>query len=335
MKQGHIIKNWKKRSFVLTAQSLSYYPDETSSVPKGCIDLSDITKVIDSSKSTNFLIQTKSGKSYEIQAKDEKEKEIWKSSLLAARRCWLLIDRASTALSEDRVCNAIEMISEARRAEGMLLNAHLLNLWGEAGLKCEKNNCAAAFNLNTYVGSFSLEIHCMTLASHDNINYILLGSSKGIIQILNMDGLSKGQLSVGEDTTITSLSIQHSTGILLSTCSNGKRQFWSFPGRKIINNEVGHNCPILCSDISRTRTIAVIGTSDGTVKEYDLGEFTLAREAVAHSGKVCDIAFNYTSKYFVSAGDNSELIVWDEMSFKPIERLNVYYYSYYYFLFYY
>lgn len=324
MKQGHFIKNWKKRSFVLTVDSLSYYPDETSSVPKGTIQLADITLVNDSSKPTNFLIETKSGKSYEIQANDENEKNIWKNSLLCARRCWLLIERTSMALVDERIDDAIEMLCEARRCEGMLLNTQLLNLWSELSLKCSKNNCAAVFNINTFIGSTTLTIYSMTIAKQDNVYYILLGSSNGIIQILNKDGLSCGQLSIDENTNVTSLCIQHCTNTLLSTCSNGKIQFWSFVTKRLLSNIEGYSCPISCCDISRSRNIAVIGSIDGTVKEYDLGDYSVLKERKCNSGSICDIAYNYSSKYIITAGENSELFVMDEMTLDTIEVLNVY-----------
>ena len=35
VKRGHIRKNWKRRSFELTSDALSYYESETSEKPKG------------------------------------------------------------------------------------------------------------------------------------------------------------------------------------------------------------------------------------------------------------------------------------------------------------
>lgn len=170
------------------------------------------------------------------------------------------------------------MIREARSAEGMLLNTTLLNLWGLTGIKCDKNNCAAAFNLNTFTGSTSLKINCMTIGTSNTTSFILLGSSNGIIQILNMDGLLNGQLSLNNDCDITSLSFQASSGLLLSTCSDGKCQFWSFSQRRLLNDKIAHSSSLLCGCVSRSRPICIIGTDDGIIKEYDTGDYNLIRQ---------------------------------------------------------
>ena len=42
VKQGHIIRNWKKRSFVLLRDELKYYKSETEKKPRGKICMEDI-----------------------------------------------------------------------------------------------------------------------------------------------------------------------------------------------------------------------------------------------------------------------------------------------------
>lgn len=44
-KQGKIVRNWKKRSFVLTEKALQYFEDELAREPKGTISVADIDKV--------------------------------------------------------------------------------------------------------------------------------------------------------------------------------------------------------------------------------------------------------------------------------------------------
>ena len=43
-KQGHIIRNWKKRSFVLMRDELRYYKSETEKNPQGKIRMEDIVE---------------------------------------------------------------------------------------------------------------------------------------------------------------------------------------------------------------------------------------------------------------------------------------------------
>ena len=44
VKQGHIIRNWKKRSFVLMRDELKYYKSETEKKPQGKIRMADIVE---------------------------------------------------------------------------------------------------------------------------------------------------------------------------------------------------------------------------------------------------------------------------------------------------
>lgn len=306
---------------MLTVDSLAYYADETSTSPKGEIELSDIIIISNSKKPTNFIIQTKSGKSYEIQAKDEKEKDLWKTSLLSARRCWLLVERAAIAKMEDRIDDAIEMLNEARRCEGMLVNEKMLNSWAEIGKKCEKYNCAGVFLSTTFNKTNSLEIHCINTIKDERINYVLLGCSNGIIQVFNMDDMSYSELSIGNNVNITSLSVQHSNEAFLSTCSDGKIQFWSFAKRKLLHDVVCHSYSISCSDFSHSKSMAVVGTIDGWIKTYKSNEFKIIKETKCHTGEVCDVAFNFNSKYVISAGVNGELMVMDSMNLTLIKKL--------------
>ena len=43
-KHGHIIRNWKKRSFVLMRDELRYYKSETEKKPQGKIRMEDIVE---------------------------------------------------------------------------------------------------------------------------------------------------------------------------------------------------------------------------------------------------------------------------------------------------
>lgn len=324
MKQGHIIKNWKKRSFVLTVDSLSYYSDEISSSPKGEIEFCDIINVTNGKKSSSFIINTKSGKNFEIEAKDEKERDIWKTSLLSARRCWLLIERSEIAIMEDRVDDAIIMLSEARRCEGMLVNEKILNFWAELSKKCERCNCAGVYISKTYCKSNSLEINCVATIKDEKISFILLGSSDGIIQIFNADDMSYSELLVGEKTNITSLSVQHSKEVFFSTCSNGRIQFWSFKQRKLLNDSFCHTSEICCSDFSRTKSMVVIGTIDGCIKTYNSEDYKVINNSKCHSGKVCDISFNFSSQFIISAGENNEFMILDSLKLTLVKKLEGY-----------
>lgn len=88
VKQGHFIKNWKRRSFVLTRDRLSYYENEDSAQPRGSIDLKDIATVepAGDGKRDSFRIATRQGKTYLIQASSEQEKEEWMNTVEAVRR---------------------------------------------------------------------------------------------------------------------------------------------------------------------------------------------------------------------------------------------------------
>ena len=43
-KQGHFIRNWKKRSFVLMRDELRYYKSETEKKPQGKIEIASILR---------------------------------------------------------------------------------------------------------------------------------------------------------------------------------------------------------------------------------------------------------------------------------------------------
>lgn len=62
------------------------------------------------------------------------------------------------AISEGRIRDAIDMVNEARRADGMILNTNAISLWGNIGTKCERTAIATLLNMNTYRGSTTLKV---------------------------------------------------------------------------------------------------------------------------------------------------------------------------------
>lgn len=73
-KQGHIIRNWKKRSFVLMRDELRYYKSETEKKPQGKIEIGTIVTYVYSvslvhhglSSSSSFSFSSSSSFSFSL-----------------------------------------------------------------------------------------------------------------------------------------------------------------------------------------------------------------------------------------------------------------------------
>jgi len=110
--QGHFVKNWKRRSFVLTNTDLLYYESETSTQPLGVIPLGEIERVVDD-KETAFKIFTTAGKKYVIQAATEDEKREWMRSLMSTQQHSDLMNKAAFAVKAREMEEAVSLLSLA------------------------------------------------------------------------------------------------------------------------------------------------------------------------------------------------------------------------------
>eukprot|EP01117_Protostelium_nocturnum_P020361 TRINITY_DN9115_c0_g1_i1.p1 TRINITY_DN9115_c0_g1~~TRINITY_DN9115_c0_g1_i1.p1 ORF type:complete len:888 (+),score=257.33 TRINITY_DN9115_c0_g1_i1:122-2785(+) len=85
-KQGHQVKNWKTRFFVIKGDKILYYTNEQLTTLKGTIALADCYEVIDDPRRgpKNFVIRNKENRSYFIEADTEAEKNSWLSCIQKA-----------------------------------------------------------------------------------------------------------------------------------------------------------------------------------------------------------------------------------------------------------
>ena len=114
------MKNWKRRSFVLTNTDLLYYESETSTQPLGVIPLTEIERVVDSKDDKvahSFKIFTTAGKKFVIQAPTAEEKRTWMRSVMSTQQQSDLMTKAAAALKARDVrtaaCSCGGMTGEA------------------------------------------------------------------------------------------------------------------------------------------------------------------------------------------------------------------------------
>ena len=113
VKRGHIVRNWKRRSFALTNTELLYYESETSTQPLGVIRLSEITRVMDQKGKPSFKIFTTGGRKYVIQAASEEEKQEWMRSVMSTQQQYDLMTKAAVALKAQEMEEAASLVSLA------------------------------------------------------------------------------------------------------------------------------------------------------------------------------------------------------------------------------
>ena len=137
-KQGKIVKNWKRRSFVLTEKALQYFEDDKARDPKGTISVADIDKVcvcarafvfvsacvvgraaylrtaahcgvlstkrcqLERRGDDTFVVGTKD-RDYILQAASVQELEGWMKVLTPAQQCAELLHKATVAKNAGRV----------------------------------------------------------------------------------------------------------------------------------------------------------------------------------------------------------------------------------------
>jgi hypothetical protein len=86
IKMGHVVKNWKRRLFVLDPDNLSYFKAEKL---RGFVPVSKITRIVSKmdskGRSNGFEIQTSVGKTFLIMADNETERSSWLAAIRRAQ----------------------------------------------------------------------------------------------------------------------------------------------------------------------------------------------------------------------------------------------------------
>jgi hypothetical protein len=116
VKQGHLIRNWKERQFVLYGDALEYFGSD-SFRPKGTVPLREITEVKNMTRPGTFRIATAKGYELVMQAASERVATSWIRCIVAQKTYTELVERAAAALQANRVEEAAKLTEDAQRYE--------------------------------------------------------------------------------------------------------------------------------------------------------------------------------------------------------------------------
>jgi hypothetical protein len=84
--QGHLIRNWKRRLFVLTPTSLRYYGDAFKKDIKGEIDIGNIREIRPPLTGDSlFELRTIRGKDFRLRAESNADALLWAKDIHAVR----------------------------------------------------------------------------------------------------------------------------------------------------------------------------------------------------------------------------------------------------------
>jgi len=116
VKQGHVIRNWKERNFVLVGHALEYF-ELDSFRQKGSVPLREVTEVTAMKRRGTFRVATARGYELVMQAASEAIASSWMRCITAQKAYTELMERAAAALEADRVREAARLTRDAQRYE--------------------------------------------------------------------------------------------------------------------------------------------------------------------------------------------------------------------------
>lgn len=122
-KRGRIVRAFRRRFFCLTCVDLQYYDDEGSSVPKGVIELCNVTRVgserDEDGRETNIVLVTRTGRSFVLRATTETLSRTWRQLITTTIQQLDLMTKAHTAYRVKELDNAKALITMAKQWERM------------------------------------------------------------------------------------------------------------------------------------------------------------------------------------------------------------------------
>jgi len=134
IKMGHVVKNWKRRLFVLDADNLTYFKAEKV---RGFVPVSKITRIVSKmdskGRSNGFEVQTSVGKTFLIMAENETERSSW---LAAIRRAQFEAQSKMIGGSQGHKPHSEDGLTRFMRVIQYVLEHCLLYALGMIAIKC-------------------------------------------------------------------------------------------------------------------------------------------------------------------------------------------------------
>lgn len=84
---------------------------------------------------------------------------------------------------------------------------------------------------------------------------------------------------------------------------------------------VGHNDVVSSVDINYDDKIAISGSWDGTIKQWDLSDGSLVSTLIGHNDRVYSVTFNHVGDMVASSSKDKSIILWDVKNKSPIHYL--------------
>ncbi|KAL7715683.1 putative Transcription initiation factor tfIId subunit 5 [Entamoeba marina] len=101
---------------------------------------------------------------------------------------------------------------------------------------------------------------------------------------------------------------------VLSSSYDKTSRLWTSKQNKsvrIFGGEQGHTEDVNCSIFSQDALLVITGSSDKTVKIWDVGKGKRMAELVGHSAAITSLALSSNGQYLASADDKGTVILWD------------------------
>lgn len=313
-KQGHIMKNWKRRSFVLTPQSLAYYETENALRPRGSIELKDIVNVEEVAKPRRsslsvFKITSRKGKHLLIEAGSDEERTEWMDTVQNARRGLELIEAAEMALEAGELEKAVKSVVEARRVAGMFRDSRLLSLWGQLSQRCERAGCRLWLR-TAFEPAHSAKV--TAVACSTGAGSAITSSWDNSVVLWDLENGTVRTHLRGHTDMVTDVKLVGDAGVAaLSTSADRTLRLWDLRRGEMCQQLVGHTDTVTCAAVSDDGRWAVSGSWDKTVRLWDLEKGKCTKKMTGHAGSVTAVALCPSGTWCVSGAADHAVVLWD------------------------
>ncbi|KAK8795615.1 hypothetical protein WA158_000272 [Blastocystis sp. Blastoise] len=284
IKQGHIIKNWKKRSFVLTSEELRYYKSETEKKPQE-YDNDD----------SSFIIRTITKKDFYIKSPNSSEREEWVLYINIIRRCNKMKSLIKFFIDQIMTKDALDLLWETRRQRHMAHDYSLLKLWSYLYI----------FIKEFSVGSIYM-IQGFEELAENTYTYMTSGTYKEY----------KTELLENKETQMETENTRVIAGDL-----KGHIYIYDNNNDNILNKQT-MDCAISTIKTCFPMYICIAGGEDGSISFIDLYTMQFIETIHGHETKVTYIDIEMSTNRFITGDEEGNLILWDLQKRKNIKKQN-------------
>ncbi|XP_055954342.1 transducin beta-like protein 3 [Patella vulgata] len=148
------------------------------------------------------------------------------------------------------------------------------------------------------------------------------------VQMLDIQTSNLAATFSKEEEVVTNFILSPDDQYLIIASQNLLLRQWNWKDKKLIRSwRAIHRTPVISMAFDTTSTLLATGSTDFTIKVWDIIQEHCTHDLIGHKGVICALAFNPSKSrlQLVSAADDNMIRIWDLVTSTCVNEIQAHY----------